>query len=397
MMTTVSAPSPKYRIESIDIVRGLIMLVMALDHTRDYFHFGAPSPTNMAATTPILFFTRLVTHYCAPNFVFLSGVSVFLAGTRRTKSELSAFLIKRGLWLILFELVFVTFAITTNPQYNIVILQVIWVIGLSMILMALLVRAPLIVFGIIGGIIVFGHNILDFVQLPKTGTAGIFIKIFFTAFASIIPLGKTRIILDLYAVIPWMGVMFLGYVFGSLYQKSVDPQRRKRILLITGISLIALFIVLRWTNIYGDPAPWSVQRNWGHTLISFLNVSKNPPSLMYLCMTIGPALVALALTEKIHNKLTAFLTVYGNVPFFYYFLHLCLIRVVNIILFFALGFHTNQIADPKSISLFRPNNFGFNLGVVYLIWLFIILALYFPCRWYSKYKRTHYQWWLSYL
>jgi uncharacterized membrane protein len=396
-MTTTSAPSPKYRIESIDTVRGLIMLVMALDHTRDYFHFGAPSPGNMATTTPILFFTRWVTHFCAPNFVFLSGVSVFLAGTRRTKSELSAFLIKRGLWLILFELVFVSFAITTNPLYNIIILQVIWVIGFSMILMALLVRAPLIVFGIIGGIIFFGHDILDFVQLPKSGAAGVLIKMFFTAFASVIPLDKTHIILDLYAVIPWTGVMFLGYVFGSLYQNSVDPQRRKWILLVSGASLIVLFIALRWINIYGDPAPWSLQRNWGHTLISFLNVSKYPPSLLYSCMTIGPALVALALTEKVQNKLTAFLTIYGNVPFFYYFLHIYLIRAVNIILFFASGFGTSQIADPKSISLFRPNTFGFNLGIVYLIWLVIILALYFPCRWYSRYKRTHQQWWLSYL
>src|SRR5665213_590361 len=197
-MTIASAPAPKYRIESIDILRGLIMLIMALDHTRDYLHLTSPlsSPTNVVTTTPILFFTRWVTHFCAPNFVFLSGISAYIAGTRRTKKELSAFLIKRGLWLILVELVLVTFALTFNPLYNVLVLQVIWVIGFSMILMGLLVRAPLIVFGIIGGIIVFGHNILDFVPLPKTGAGNVLMTLFFTAFGSVIPLNSTHIILD---------------------------------------------------------------------------------------------------------------------------------------------------------------------------------------------------------
>jgi uncharacterized membrane protein len=398
-MTTASAPAPKYRIESIDILRGLIMLIMALDHTRDFFHLVNPlsSPTNVVTTTPILFFTRWVTHFCAPNFVFLSGISAYLAGTKRTKKELSAFLIKRGLWLILVELVFVTFAITFNPSYSVLILAVIWAIGFSMILVGLLVRAPLMVLGIIGGIIVFGHDILDFVPLPKTGGGNVLMNLFFTAFGSVIPLSGTRIILDLYAVLPWTGVMLLGYVFGSLHQKSVDPLRRKKILLITGASLIVLFIVLRYLNIYGDPAPWSVQRNWGHTLISFLNTSKYPPSLLFLCMTIGPAIIALALTENLRNKITGILIVYGNVPFFYYILHLYLLRVINVVLFFALGFHTNQISDPNSISLFKPQAFGFSLGVVYLIWFLVIAALYLPCRWFSRYKKVHYQWWLSYL
>jgi len=397
-MTTTAIPGTKYRIESIDILRGLIMLIMAIDHTRDFFiHSGADNPLNLATTTPIYFFTRWITHYCAPNFVFLSGISAYLAGTRRSKTEFTSFLIKRGLWLIVFEVVFLTFALTLDPMYNIIVLQVIWVIGFSMILLAFLVRAPLAVIGVIGAIIFFGHNILDLVTLPKTGAASVLITMFFTAAGSVIPLGKSHILLDLYAVIPWTGVMLLGYVFGSLYKSSFDPQKRKCILLVTGCSFILVFLVLRFINVYGDPAPWSIQKTATLSALSFLNTSKYPPSLLYLCMTIGPALVALSLIENVKNKFTSILIVFGNVPFFYYFLHIYLIRVLDIVVFFAMGFNTSQIRTPNQIFLFQPPAFGFNLAGVYLMWLFIVTILYFPCRWYSKYKRTHHQWWLSYL
>jgi len=394
-------PSGKQRISSIDILRGVIMLIMALDHTRDFFHNAGPNsdPTNMATTTPILFFTRWITHFCAPNFVFLSGISAYIAGTRRTKSELSSFLIKRGLWLVFVEVVILTFAFTLNPFYNVVILQVLWVIGLSMVILGLVVKLPLKVIGIIGALIFFSHDILDYLHLPKAGTEANLMNLFLVARGSVIPMGQSHFIFDLYAIIPWTGVMLLGYVFGSLYQASFDPQRRRKILLTTGLISLAAFIILRFFNLYGDSAPWSVQRSGTYTFLSFLNVSKYPPSLLYSLMTIGTGMVVLSLTEKVQNKLTAIFIVYGNVPFLYYVMHFYLLRITSVVVFFAQGFGTKDIVDPKHQNpfLFSPPHFGFPLGGVYLVWLCVIIVLYFPCRWFSLYKKTHKQWWLSYL
>ena len=398
-MTIPSEPLTKNRIQSIDIVRGVIMLIMALDHTRDFFHNAGAlgNPTDMATTTPILFFTRWITHFCAPTFVFLSGASAYLAGTRRTKSELSAFLVKRGLWLIFVEVVVLSLAFSLNPFYNTIILQVLWAIGFSMVILGLLVRAPLKIIAFIGALIFFGHDILDYLTLPKSGTEYVLTSLFLEAQGTVLPLGHNHFVFDLYAVIPWTGVMLLGYIFGSLYKPSFDPLRRKKILLYTGIAVVVFFLLLRVINHYGDPSPWSVQRNTVYTVLSFLNVSKYPPSLLYSCMTIGTALIFLSQTENISNKLTAIFIIYGNVPFFYYVLHFYLIRFLGVILFFASGYKTSQIISPNSPFLFRPETFGFNLGIVYLIWLFIITVLYFPCRWFSRYKKTHSQWWLSYL
>jgi len=401
LMPNLYEPSGKNRIESIDILRGVIILIKALDHTPDFLHFGGPAndPTDMATTTPILFFTRWITHFCAPNFVFLSGISAYLAGTRRTKSELSGFLIKRGLWLVLVELVLLSFAFTLNPLYNVFILQVLWVIGLSMIILGLLVRAPLWVIGTIGAVIFFGHDILDYVAVPKSGAAMVLDRLFFTAQGTILPLNQTHVIFDLYAIVPWTGVMLLGYAFGSIYTKTFDAARRKKILLYTGLGALLVFMLIRAFNLYGDPKPWGAQRNGVITFLSFLNVSKYPPSLMYSLLTIGVGLLVLALTEKVKTSITGFFIIYGNVPFLYYVMHFYLLRGISVIVFFAQGFHTNQIVDPKHQNpfLFEPPGFGFNLLGVYLIWLLVIVILYFPCRWFSKYKKTHNQLWLSYL
>ncbi|HEY4323731.1 MAG TPA: heparan-alpha-glucosaminide N-acetyltransferase domain-containing protein [Mucilaginibacter sp.] len=398
-MPNLAEPSGKQRIQSIDILRGVIMLIMALDHVRDFVHNGfSGDPTDMATTTPILFITRWITHFCAPTFVFLSGTSAYLAGLRRTKSELSAFLIKRGLWLIFVELAIITLAFTFNPFYNLFILQVIWAIGFSMVILGLLVRAPLVVIGVIGALILFGHDMLDNAKnLPTSGTEYVLLRLFLTAQATVMPINANHFVFDLYAILPWTGIMLLGYVFGSLYKPSVDSQKRKKILLYTGLAVLALFFVFRLFNLYGDPAPWSTQRDSVYTVLSYFNVSKYPPSLMYSCMTIGAALVVLSQTEKIQNKLTKIFTVYGSVPFFYYVLHFYLIHIITVILFFASGYTTSQIIDPKSPFLFRPATFGYGLGIVYLVWLFVIIVLYFPCRWFSKYKKSHSQWWLSYL
>lgn len=388
----------KHRVASIDILRGLIMLVMTLDHCRDFLHFQGPqhNPTNMATTTVLLFFTRWITHYCAPVFVFLSGVSAYLAGQRRTKGELRVFLIKRGLWLIVVDAVIITFLFTFNPAFNGIVLEVLWAIGASMVILGLLINAPLKVIGVLGVIIFFGHNILDGIPVAANGTGTALLKIFLTAPAVFVP-SPNHMILEAYAILPWTGVMLMGYVAGSFYQSSFDATRRRRILLVTGLSLIALFVILRYINSYGDPAPWSVQRNFAHTVLSFLNTTKYPASLIYLCMTLGPAFVMLSVTEHIQNKFGAFCMVYGNVPFFYFILHITLIRLINIILIIAAGIDIWHVKSPDFPFMFEPAPFGYTLSVVYLIWALVIALLYFPCRWFANYKRSHQQWWLSYL
>jgi uncharacterized membrane protein len=396
----VAAPVVKYRIESIDILRGLVMLIMAIDHVRDFFHAGHPEPTDLAITTPILFFTRWITHFCAPTFVFLSGISAYLAGMRRTENQLGIFLLKRGFWLLAVEVCLISLAITLNPFYNVFILQVIWAIGGSFVILGLLIRfkTPVKVIGLLGAIIFFGHNILDYLK-PNAVTDSIPWRFLFSAagFNSVIPLGANRFALIAYALLPWTGVMMVGYAFGTLYNRTVDAVKRKRTLLYLGLGAIAFFLLFRAFNIYGDPAPWSTQKTSALSVISFFNTTKYPCSLLYLCMTIGPSLVLLSLTENIHTKFTSILKVYGNVPFFYYLCHWYLIRITSVIVFFALGFKTSQIVGKDAPILFQPKEFAFNLFGVYVVWFFIVVALYWPCKWFSKYKATHQQWGLSYL
>jgi uncharacterized membrane protein len=398
-MTNPDSPTLKQRIQSIDILRGAIMLIMAIDHSRDFFYFTGPGtdPTNMATTTPILFFTRWITHFCAPTFVFLCGVSAYLAGTRRTKNEVSGFLIKRGLWLIVVELVLITLAITADPFYNTFILQVLWAIGLSMIILGLISRLPLLYIAIIGGLIFFGHDIVDGIRLPQSGAWFDIDSLFLTTTGTVIPLNNSHVLFDLYAVLPWTGIMLLGYVFGSMYKTGYDGTKRRKILRYSGIGILSLFVALRLINGYGDPSHWAIQKNGVHTFLSFLNVSKYPPSLLYSCMTLGVSLLVLAFTEAASNRFTKILTVYGKVPFFYYVPHFFLLRIISIIVFFASGYTTSQIASPFSPFLFKPPGFGFSLWVIYLVWFIVIALLYFPCRWFSNYKQTHKQWWLSYL
>ena len=393
-------PSQKQRISSIDILRGLIMLIMAIDHMRDFFHYGHPEPEDLAVTTPILFFTRWITHFCAPIFVFLSGISAYLAGTRRTPNQMSAFLIKRGLWLIAVELVLITFAIRLDPGFHNLIFQVIWAIGGSMILLGLLVwlRARLVVIGIIGLLILFGHDVFDIVKIHAIQDTFLG-QLFFSAVRghALWPLGNGCNLSISYALLPWTSVMLIGYVFGCLYTRSFDAVKRHKILLYSGPGLLAIFLALRFFNIYGDPVLWSPQNTISLSVISFFNVSKYPPSLLYLCMTIGPALIALSMIENIKNKFTSILIVYGNVPFFYYVCHWYLIKVLNIIVFYLSGHNGSQIINPHRRNWFQPDDFGYNLFGVYVVWFIVIAILYLPCKWFSKYKKTHQQWWLSYL
>lgn len=384
----------KTRIHSIDIVRGLIMIIMTLDHSRDFLHFPGPSPLNMKTTTVILFFTRWITHFCAPTFVFLSGSAAFLAGQRRTKKELSLFLLKRGAWLILSDLLIISLLFTFDLEYHIFVLEVLSAIGFGMIVLSLLIRAPIRVIAAIALFIIFGHNILDYVQLPQNGPGATLITVFLSAVASTIPLSATRAIVELYAVIPWTGALLLGYVFGTLYRTGADGEKRRKVLLLSGIAFTGLFIVLRLINHYGDPSPWSVQRNTAHTVLSFLNATKQPPSLIFFLMTLGPVMILLSVVEKISNRITAIFEVYGNVPYFYFIVHLCLLRVINILLILLQGIPMKSDGSPL---VWQAPGFGVSLWIVYLFWIAVVALLYFPCKWYGKYKRESRQWWLSFV
>ena len=395
------------RIQSIDVLRGLVMVIMALDHVRDFFFKAdmsgggaslAMDPTNLATTTPWLFFTRWITHFCAPTFVFLAGTSVFLMEQKKTKSEISVFLIKRGFWLVFVELIIITFGWTYNPFFNVFILQVIWAIGISMILLGIIVLLPFWLIFALGIIIVFGHNLLDYPEINKNLRGGWLSDLIYFSNFSIYSLGKDHLFLIVYAFLPWLGVMMLGYCFGKLYGHTIDPLWRRKRLLLLGSSLVLLFIILRLLKGYGDPVPMSQQpRGSVFTFLSFLNVNKYPPSLAFLSITIGAAMIVLALLENVQSKVTGFFRTYGRVPMFYYILHFYIIHTIAIIVFFAEGFSTNEIVTKDNPFLFKPPGFGFGLPGVYAVWLVVFLVLYPLCKKYDRYKSTHKQWWLSYI
>jgi len=394
------------RIQSIDILRGIVMVIMALDHVRDFFYRTnvtggasvATSPTDLATTNPALFFTRWITHFCAPIFVFLAGTSIFLMSQKKSTKELSSFLLKRGLWLVIVEIVLITFSWTFNPFYNFIILQVIWAIGASMIVMGLLIYLPPKILLVIGLIIVFGHNLLNYAWLNRDIKGGWVADLLYFSNFSAYHLDKTHLFIIVYAFVPWTGLMLLGYYFGRLFKTNVEPTKRKRILLGLGFSLLALFLVLRSINNYGDPVPWSTQpRGSVFTFLSFININKYPPSLDFFCVTIGVCSLALALLESTQNKVTEFFRVYGRVPMFYYILHLYLIHVIGVIVFFAEHFSTADIVQPNNPFFFRPSGIGFGLPGVYAIWIIVVLLLYPLCKKYDRYKSTHRQWWLSYV
>lgn len=395
-MTSLLAP--KQRIVSIDILRGIIMLIMALDHVRDFFHVTAMTadPLDLTTTTPALFFTRWITHFCAPVFVFLSGVSAYLASQKRTKKETALFLIKRGIWLLIVEVVVMTFGITFNPFYNVIVLQVIWAIGWSMILLGLFSFTSIKVILVVGFILVFAHDIFDYVPMPKEGSSQLIISLLFTSADKFIPINASHFILDLYTILPFTGIMFLGFCFGTFYKDGTTALSRKKILRL-GIGVTLFFIVLRCINFYGDPSHWSHQKNGLYTLLSFVNVSKYPPSLLYTCMTIGPAIIALSLLDTAQSRASLVFRTYGAVPFFYYVCHFYFIHLLLVVAFFASGYGAKDIVNPQAPFLFRPQNFGYSLPVVYLIWLFVIIVLYQPCKWFNNYRSNHRQWWLSYL
>jgi uncharacterized membrane protein len=390
----------KDRIDSIDFLRGMVMILMALDHTRMYFGYGTwyAEPTNVATTTPLLFFTRWITHFCAPAFVFLAGTSAFLYGERKSNiKEMAWYVFTRGFWLIFVEVVIINLAWTFDVTYSLLILQVIWAIGISMVVLSGLVFLPKGWILIIGLLIVFAHNALDSVSVQGTSIWDLIWYALHQPKAVFI--NSTHVVNFVYPVLPWIGLMALGYVFGTFYKKDFPVEQRKRWLLTIGICATLLFIALRGLNLYGEPHHWQTQGSPVFSLMSFLNTTKYPPSLHFLLMTIGPALIFLSVVESVKHRLAGPVIIFGSVPFFFYIIHLYLIHALAMLMVIYEGRDWSEyILSARGIASGSLSNFGLRLEAVYIVWILVILLLYPLCKRYQKYRESNpSKWWLSYL
>jgi len=391
------------RVASIDVIRGVVMVLMAVDHVRVYSGLPAGGPT------PGIFFTRWVTNFCAPAFIFLAGTSAFLYGQKRP--GLSRFLITRGVWLIFLELTALRLSWTFNFDFKrYEMAGVIWVIGWGMILLAGLVKLPLRAVALIGLVIIAGHNLADahlgtLVPALSSGSLSGLWKVLYLGFYG----GPIRFGADgpnlivLYSLIPWIGVMAAGYAFGWVL--TLEPGRRDRVCLWVGLGATALFLVLRGSNLYGDPRPWNVATVGEPgappmpAFLAFLNTNKYPASLDFLLMTLGPTIALMPLLERARGALARWITVFGRVPFFYYVLHIPLIHALALVVSLAREgavdpwlFTNHPMGNPPA-----PEGYTWSLGLLYAVWAVVIAALYFPCRWFAELKARRKDWWLGYL
>jgi uncharacterized membrane protein len=402
-LPTLAGSSPATRsprIESIDLLRGVVMIIMALDHTRDYFNRSAYlfDPTDLHQTSVALFFTRWITHFCAPIFMLLAGIAACLYGIKNGRKALSFFLLTRGVWLIIAELIIVTIGWTFNTHFTIYILQVIWAFGVSMVVLSALVNISNNWLLALALILIAGHDLLDGIHVSGDGW-----KAFIWAFLHQqrpFTFGPVLIFMG-YPILPWIGLITLGYWLGGLYGPGQDAAIRKKTLRRWGWVAIILFVLIRALDGYGDPAQWSAQPHAIFTLLSFLDVSKYPPSLLYILMTIGPALLFLSATERPLNALTRPITVFGRVPMFYYLVHIYVLHGLAVIAAMMSGHRASDMTSLTTWVTANPQlkGYGFSLWVVYGVWIGVIILLYPLCKWFDGYKRSHVaqQRWLSYL
>jgi uncharacterized membrane protein len=380
------------RVESVDIVRGVIMIIMALDHVRDFFGNSGFSPTDLTRATVGLFFTRWITHFCAPVFFLLTGTGAFLSLRRKTKGELSRFLFTRGLWLIFLDIVVVRcLGLQFNFDYRTTILNVLWALGWSMIVLSALVHLPAWLVTAIGVAMIASHNLLDSVRFSNPLWSLLHVP-------SVILSNPGHIVFTAYPLIPWVGVTAAGYGLGQVY--GWTPDRRKAFLLRLGLGLSAAFIALRSLNIYGDPVRWTTQKSAVYTVLSFLNTNKYPPSLLFLLMTLGPAILFLWAVDNTTPRFLQPALRIGKVPLFYFLLHLPLIHVLAVIVCYVRYGAAHWMFESPSLGQFPitpPPGWGFSLPVIYLVWAFVVLALYPLCRWFGALKQRRGDPWLSYL
>jgi uncharacterized membrane protein len=380
---------PSERIASIDLLRGLVMIVMALDHTRDFFTGSGFNPRDVA--DPALFLTRWITHFCAPTFIFLAGISACLYGTQgRTTGEVSRYLLTRGLWLVLIEFTVVRFGWTFSFDVSNFAAQVIFAIGASMVALAALVHLPRWAVATVGLGMILGHNLLDGIKPASFGAAAPLWNLLHQR--GMLGLGGGIKLFVLYPLIPWIGVMAAGYALGPVF--ALPRPLRRRWLAGLGIAVIAGFIVLRWSNLYGDPAPWVAHDSLLATALAFINCEKYPPSLLYLAMTLGPALLFLAAFDGVRGRVADVITTFGRVPFFYYIVHLFLIHTLAVL--FAVVTQ-GQAAWLFGIPGGKPAGYGLSLPGIYAMWLAVVAMLYPLCLWFAAVKRRRREWWWTYL
>jgi uncharacterized membrane protein len=380
------------RLESVDVVRGVIMVIMALDHTRDYFGMPGANPVDLSSASAALFLTRWITHFCAPTFFLLTGTGAYLSLRKRTSRELSRYLFTRGLWLILLEIVVLRcFGLQFNLDYQVTVLTVLWALGWSMIALSALVylRTPIVAaFGII---LIAGHNLLDGVRSSNPLWAVLHSPGF------LLP-GPGHAVFVAYPLIPWIGVTAAGYALGQIYRWPTE--RRRSWLFRTGIGVTVAFVLLRGVNLYGDPVRWSVQKSAVFTALSFLNTNKYPPSLLFLLMTLGPVLLFLWAVDERTPKVLRPALVVGKVPMFYFLVHFPLIHLIAVAVCFARYGAVHWMFESPSLDKYPftpPPGWGFSLPVVYLVWATVVLTVYPLSRWYASVKARRTDWWLSYL
>jgi len=379
------------RLVSIDGLRGLVMVLMALDHVRDMLGSARPEGLDFARADAALFFTRWITHLCAPTFVLLAGTSAYLYGAEgRPRAEVSRFLVARGAWLVLVELTLVSFAWNLNlgPAF-VPLLQVIWAIGVSMIALAGILWLPRAAVAGLGLAMVLGHNLLDGIEPAADGVPAAWVLLHLQGPLSI---GGQPLAFVVYPLVPWVGVMALGWALGPAFA-GADPGRPGR-LVRTGLGLCLAFLALRFLGLYGDPNPWRAQGGFEAALVDFFDTAKYPPSLQFLLMTLGPALVLLGAFERARGPLADALVTVGRVPFFFYVVHLYLIHLLALALGAVQGFPVREIAV---LFIAYPPGFGVGLGAVYAAWIAVVLALYPACRWFAGVKARRREWWLRYL
>jgi uncharacterized membrane protein len=387
-----------HRIPSIDLLRGLVMVIMALDHVRNYFHDDAflYNPTDLSHTNAALFFTRFITHYCAPVFVFLAGISAYQYGLKRNKVELARYLLRRGVWLVFIELFIVSLGRTFNPAYPFFNLQVIWAIAISMIMLSAFVFAKPGWLLLTAAVLISAHNLLDNMHIPGQGLSAFAWSVLHEPNTFVA--GPISVYVQ-YPVLPWTGIIVLGYYSGRFYGPFYGPEKRRTVLLLAGSVALAAFFLLRSLNIYGDPMPWSIQQNGSFSTMSFFNVTKYPPSLHYILITLGPALIFLALTEKKMNRIAKILSVFGQVPFFYYILHIYLIHILAMIAAALAGYDLRTMILSTKVNASKAlAGYGFGLPTVYMVWGGLLVLLYPLCRWFNRYKQNNREKkWLGYL
>ena len=407
--SVATARTTKVRVESVDLLRGLIMVVMMLDHTRDFVHRDALAfdPADVSRTFPLLFFTRWITHFCAPLFVFLAGTAISFQEMRgRSKAELSRFLVTRGLWLIAVELLVLRPLVFFNFHYTqlLFFLQVIWVIGWSMIVLAGAIHLPLRWNLVLSLSVIALHNLLDGIRVTAFGGPGTPVPNFWESVwyvlhrqGPIFPLGfPGPIVFVVYPLIPWPAVMLAGYAFGSLYRKT-ESDRRQSLILI-GSAIVLGFVVIRLINVYGDPSPWTMKFGAAKAALSFLALTKYPPSLLYLMMTIGPGILFLAFAERhTSNAITRVFITYGRVPMFFYILQWVASHVLAVAATLMTGKPVAYLFSNFGFGGPPPTNVGFGLPVVYALWILGAILLYPLCVWFAGVKARRRDWWLSYV